>query len=149
MKDEKQHYPRHGRGKHVQAEISGQELARLATVGLAHEHEHGGGDYGAELPEAEHVGQRHAIQHDVEGKANPAPHLGGNDREHRTSEINIKEELQLQVVVDILPLVVWKRKISAQYAQGIHREKENAILQQGQHEQSRNPTDKSHFLYIM
>ena len=86
--------------QHVGRHHAVQELASLATVGLADEQEHRGRDGAAEMAIAIDVGNGNHIEHRRHHATHPPTHPTRQERQHGTQHIEVEQQLQPQVAVD-------------------------------------------------
>lgn len=125
LHEDKQQYPAHTTEDNLGREAGCDEVACLAAVGFAHQHEHGRVERGAEIDEAIDISYRHGIQDEIEHTSDAEAHFLRNQSQDGTNDVEVEKQFQIQVVVELTPSR--ERYYGSQYAQNIHERKEVRI----------------------
>ncbi|KXB48383.1 hypothetical protein HMPREF1870_00431 [Bacteroidales bacterium KA00344] len=127
MNQDEQEYPYQGRKQNIGGKIRSQKLACFAAIGLAHKHQHRGGEGGGEFPKTIDIDDGNCIEYDVEQSPHPTAYLSGKEREHDTGQIVGQEQFKIDILIEGGPLMVGQGQYGAQHTQHIHRHEEDAV----------------------
>ena len=125
LHEDEQQYPAHTTEDNLGREAGCDEVACLAAVGFAHQHEHGRVERGAEIDEAIDISYRHGIQDEIEHTSDAEAYFLRNQSQDGTNDVEVEKQFQIQVVVEFTPSR--ERHNGSQYAQNIHERKEVSI----------------------
>ena len=127
MQDDEREHPSHAACDDSRRHARAQELARLACVGLADEHEHRGRERGLELHKAVYVDERRGVKCHIEQSSRPSPYGKRQQREHHAQGVSVEQQFEIKIVVNLGTLTVGQHRPRTYASERVHEKEERGV----------------------